>query len=1651
MLPAKRILLLVALTILSSAASFAQVTIGTPPFGSFDAGSGPDVIDLANLNAHITIPVLHKAGRQLPFVFDLIYDSSFWNPVASGSNKTWQPVPNWGWDASPVDIGSVVYKQTYTDVNQTQYYWTYTGFAYVDGFGTPHPFNATTLYICHYSGIWTCSSQGISKAVAVDGSGYTLNVSFVSNLTTNPDFQALVTTSDGNTINTTHDPRGIFKTPIGMTDRNGNQITVSNGVFTDTVGQIALTAAGSGTPTSAKTFTYTAPSGAQAPYTMNYTSYTVATGFGAPGVSEFPATAENLVSSVVLPDGSQYTFTYEQTPGTCTPLGGTYSAYCVTARVTQITLPTRGKITYAYSGGNNGIFSDGSMAGLTRTLSDGANWTETWNYSRLTSGTQSETTVAAPDGNQTILQFQGIYQTQRDVYQGSGPSVTSLPISEGALQTTNLAQEVQTCYSSSMTGSVTTPCTGTAVSTIAQRVVVTIVPVGSSSLETKVGSVYNSYGQLTEEDDYDYASGAPGALIRKELITIGPVGQTQSVQQTTIQDGSGNVKAQTTICYDEGTPSGTTTCAATGAPTPTSGTPQHASVSGPWGNPTTVASLVSGTTILGKTFTYYDTGNMNVATDVNKGITTFTYGACGNSFPTVITEPISTLTQSYGWSCAGGVATSSTDENNNSVSTNYSDAYFWRPTYIQDQLLNQTNFTYNGETSVESAMTFNGSNSTTDKLVTLDGLGRPRISQTKQGPTSSTYDSVETDYDAISRPYKKTAPYSAAAGQLCSGACHATTTTYDALGRASTVTDAGGGTITYSYSNNDVLVTLGPKPSGENSTKSRQMEYDGLGRLTSVCELTSTLPGNGTCGQNTPKTGYWTKYTHDANGNLIGVTQNAQAAVSSQQTRTYGYDDLSRMTSETNPETGNATVYYFFDSDPGTKGSANCPGTYSGDRVKIVDVAGNVICNTYDALHRDTSTTYPAGPNSSVTPSRHFVYDSATVNGATMNDAKSRLAEAYTTSSSCTSNCTDIGFSYTARGEVSDVYESTQHSGGYYHLTACYWANGALNLLNTGSSTSCTGQPVFTGLPAFTYGVDPEGRTNTVSVPSGSGQSPVTGTTYSLYTSPPQVTVNFGSNDSDVLNFDANTARMTQYKFNVGSQAVVGALNWNANGSLGSLGITDPINTADAQTCTYVHDDLERIGGSLTTPGVNCVNSSQQTVWQNFFTYDAFGNINKSGTTSFNASYNPATNRISSVGSSCTPTYDDNGASSDVTNDCLNTYTWDANGRPLTINGLGTNYDALGRMVELSRSGTYYEVVYDPTGVKLALMSGQSLQRAFVPLPGGATAVYASSGLDHYRHSDWLGSARLFSSPTQTVLGDVAYSPYGETYAQSGIADFSFTGMNDDADSASPALVYDFPAREYGIQGRWPSPDPGGLLLVDSANPQSWDRYAYVLNSPLNLIDPSGMDPCPTDGPFQICVTAPSGWPGGGGSSTGIGFFSNNCQFSLLCLLHWRGNFGTIVTQHPTVPTPIIDWRSTAAANRCAGQLSQSGSVSNLSNGKVPGFLGSNTFGDIATLATGQGGVDQGYAVAVDATVHGLSNLAPQIGVATAVTIGRAVSNTPGVYNPITVGTTTVTAGMTTVGKLLFQGAEGVLTGKVLLDAGVYLGALYVCSVPGNT
>ncbi len=1154
--------LLITALCISARTVAAQVATGTPPLGSF--GGGPfDTVNLANLNVHLDIPVLSKAGRGLPFTYDLGYDSSVWYPLTSGSTTSWQPALNWGWIAQTEGgTGTLNYSSDYFCIQYYGYecYTVFFSFVYIDPFGSPHPIPYATVS----SGGSGCNGQTMTipgTCVSLDGSGYALYV-------TSTTLSILQSASTGRCAQNSRErghcgallsafivpPQNTNTGTAGETDSNGNEITVnSSGQFYDTLSSSTpvLTIAGSGTPSSPTTLTYPAP-GASAVYKMNYTNYTVATNFGVSGVIEYKSSAAvPLVTSIELPDGKQYTFQYEATPstpapGACTPYAGTT---CVTGRITSVQLPTGGTISYSYSGGpnNNGIFADGSTATLQRTTPDSST---AWNYAHTENGAEWSTVVTDPIGDQTDLTFQSVrltsqygssvwqsYETERDVKQLISGNQT-------------LLQTAYSCYNGA-----SEPCNSTAITLpITRKTTYPVLPNGAGTLESTTDTYYDSEtcgsstcsnGLVTDNYEYGYGSGAYGSLLRHTFITYASLGSNNIGKPASVTvcspsgtasacNGVGTVVAQTTYQYDQT------------AVVPTNNTPQHVAPTGSRGNLTTTSGLVSGSTFLSKTFTYFDTGNVQYAYDVNSNVAKTTYNypdpnsTCGNAFPTSVTELLG-FTVSIAWNCTGAVATSATDENGNTVSSLYNDPYFWRPHSSTDELNNTTTLSYTGDMTVESTLNFNGTTSTSDILATVDILGRPMLSQTKEGPNSSTYDSVETSYDSLGRPYATTLPYAANAGVTCTGTCPGTTTAFDALARPLTIIDGGGGTISYSYAANDVYISAGPAPSGENA-KRKQLEYDALGRLTSVCEITSGT-GSGTCSQTSQQAGYWTQYAYDVLGDLTTVTQNAQSSPT--QSRSYTYDALGRMTKTIDPESG--TTNYAYDTD------STC-GTSDGDLVKKIDAAGDTICFAY-TLHRMTSATY-SGTYASVTPSRYFIYDSATVDGNGMQNTKMRLAEAYTCFSPCSSKLTDLGLSYTARGEVQYLFEMTPHSSGYNWVYGTYWANGAPDLITNNLGN----------LSGFIYTPDGEGRINSIS--AGTGQNPVTSTSYNPASQPLQVT--FGSSDSDSFTYDPNTYRTKTYTFNVNGQSVVGTLNWNPLGTLGSLAITDQFNASDAQTCVSV-------------------------------------------------------------------------------------------------------------------------------------------------------------------------------------------------------------------------------------------------------------------------------------------------------------------------------------------------------------------------------------------------------------------------------------------------------------------------------------------------
>lgn len=1364
-----------------------QVQTGVPPFESF--GGGPDVINLGNLNVHYSIPVFSRAGRGLPFSYALAYDSSVWQPSGgvwsvSGGGLT-RDVPasvgvvNASWrQGSCIDHydGSRVYYDIYT----------YSG--YIDWAGTSHGLGPKIVN--DDDGTCTTTVPHSATIVLNDGSGMTVTV------TANP--SAGIVLRDGRKVAPVV---SIVNNSGGsQTDSNGNQVTSSttSGVtsFYDTLSSTTPVMKISGTFPSPVSYSYTAPSGSAfaASVVVSYKSYTVQTNFAC-GITEYGPLSQSLVDKITLPDGSYYQFGYETTPIT----GSTN----VTGRIASIALPTGAIISYDYTGfPNNGIMcTDGSTSGFRRTTPDG-----TWTYSRSGTNPAYTTTITSPPDpvtgqhNVTVINFNGNFETQRQMYQGPA---TGTPL-----------EAIITCYNgntaSCPTATVTAPFNE-----------VSVYRQYNGGQQARVDTFYDTtYSLIQERDEYDFGV---STLSRKTTVSYGSYnvsadtcaalgnGVVDHPCKVTVTDGSGNLKAKTGYTYDQTTL------------TTTSGTPNHVTVTGSRGNLTTITTFVTPTVKLSRTAAYYDTGTTNTATDANGAQTTYTYSSstasCGNSFPTGISLPLP-MSRSMAWNCTGGVLTSATDENGQVSYVNYtSDPYFWRPESAKDALLNVTYFTYPGLIQTEGYLNFNGTTSTVDVTTGLDTLGRSLYSQQKQSQSSTNYDTVQQTYDSFGRPFRVTMPYVATTTSNPTppgGTPFASTTYYDALGRPTQIIDGGGGTANLTYNQNDVYREVDPAPASENP-KRRQLQYDGLGRLTSVCEVTSEPTYSGTCAQTNSLTGYYTTYTYDVSPNVNSLTVHQSVQKGTSQTRLYVYDMLGRLTSETNPETANLANAYTYDSDT-TCGSSN------GDLVKRVDANGNVTCYSYDALHRLLSVTYPSGPNHTGTAQKYFVYDSAIVNSLTMQYAKGRLAEAYTCTTCPGTKITDLGFSYDKRGGSTDVYQSSAHSGGYYHVAASYWAHGGLDtlaLLNSAGGSL---------IPAQTYNVEGEGRPFSVS--AAAGQNPVTSVTYTTNGTTQPIgslqQVNFGSGDKNNFTYQKNTGRMSNYQFSIGSgtpSVVEGDLTWYSNGSLASLVITDPLNSADAQSCSFGYDDLSRL-----------TNANCGSAWSQTFSFDPFGNASKSGTGTFQPGWDLTKNWFLP-----TSGFDNDG---NLKTDVAHTYTWDAENKLISVDSVNLTFDALGRMMEQARGSSYAQIVYSPAGGKLALMSGQILLKAFIALPGGGTAVYNGSGLAYYRHSDWLGTSHLATLPTQTnpaineVYFDGAYAPYGESYAAYGTSDLDFTGQNQDTVGG----LYDFLYREYQpSSSRWIQPDPAGIGAVSMENPQTWNRYAYVVNSPLTGVDPAGL------------------------------------------------------------------------------------------------------------------------------------------------------------------------------------------------------------------
>jgi RHS repeat-associated protein len=206
-------------------------------------------------------------------------------------------------------------------------------------------------------------------------------------------------------------------------------------------------------------------------------------------------------------------------------------------------------------------------------------------------------------------------------------------------------------------------------------------------------------------------------------------------------------------------------------------------------------------------------------------------------------------------------------------------------------------------------------------------------------------------------------------------------------------------------------------------------------------------------------------------------------------------------------------------------------------------------------------------------------------------------------------------------------------------------------------------------------------------------------------------------------------------------------------------------------------------------------------------------------------------------------TYDANGSlATKVEAGSTWTYTFDAERRLTRVEKDAVEvarfgYDPLGRRVEKVAAGTTIAYVYDDLSILKETNSSSGPVR-YVHAPGIDEPLIAekfASGAVAYYHADGLGSIVSTSDAGGSVSSSRRYDAWGTLEVGDDQPGYAFTGREWDPETG----LYYYRARYYDPKlGRFLSEDP--LRFANGAS-----LYPYVLNNPVNFLDPFGFYSCP--------------------------------------------------------------------------------------------------------------------------------------------------------------------------------------------------------------
>ena len=824
---------------------------------------------------------------------------------------------------------------------------------------------------------------------------------------------------------------------------------------------------------------------------------------------------------------------------------------------------------------------------------------------------------------------------------------------------------------------------------------------------------------------------------------------------------------------------------------------QHVSVGVPRGNPTASAAWRNTDgAYLWTTREYETSGNLRKITDPRSHITTLDYGdrignaVCGSlqrAYLTAVTNHLGQQTLGTYNSCTGTVY-SVTDPN--SQMTRYLYDLMGRTTNVYYPDGGQTIHAYYAYPNFFQINTqrYVGGGNWTSKWTELDGLGRLRREASWNGQSYNMWDELVVCYDVVGRVSYKAYPFEDN-GWVWSMNCDFAGDHfyYDSLNRPTQVQHSDGSTLDTTYLGRATSIT----DEGNGTTRLQRIsQVDGLGRLRSVCEVSSTsLIGSGgspvDCGQDIDRWGFLTTYDYDVLANLTAVHQSGLAD------RAFTYDSLSQLTYAWNPESGPA--WYGYDDD-GLMTARTRPLPNQGDVNTHVTTY-----YAYEPLHRLTSKTYTDN-----TRSVWLTYDETSRWRNSVPNGIGHQTSAWTS----TWDGASIGefvWGYDPMGRVQHVGMCTPRTCGWAGYDMYY------NYNQLGQTIS-----QFNAVGVWQYNnYDGAGRLRSVTSSLNDASHPGT-----LLDNIHYEAAGIGSltmNNGRLSESRLYTARGWLQSVNVPGRYSFN-LNFAPDGNVTSS--SDSVNS----NWNYIYDAFNRLSTAVASDGRGCSE-----------VYDRFGNRWQQN--NYNGScpapqygFTGSNNRIDGR------SYD---AAGNLLNDGSHSYTYDAEGRITAVDSGNTaryDYDAFGQRARNSFNN--FEFLYDLDGHAVTMLDKNSggWQRGEVYAAGRHVATYANA-TTYLSHSDWLGTERL-----QTDINGNAYNnwlsyPFGESWSSAGVTDRHFTGKERDWESG---LDY-FGARYYASAlGRFMSVDPQVTDLTRQIDPQQLNMYGYGRNNPLRYTDESG-------------------------------------------------------------------------------------------------------------------------------------------------------------------------------------------------------------------